>query len=125
MVNPTLYRPEYCEALIEHFREGGTASTFGGTVGVCRKTVDNWKTVHPEFAKAADIGEQIGAFECEKVHRKIALEGGKCPALEFRMMNLGRNAWRRVQVNEVSGPGGSPLETVSRIERVIVDPVKP
>jgi hypothetical protein len=124
-VNPSRYKPEYCEALLDHFRGGGTASTFGGTVGVTRRTVDNWKEQFPEFAEAADIGEQIHVFQCEKEHWKLAKEGAKTGALEYRMQNMGKNAWRRVQVNEVSGPGGSPLETISRIERVIVDPLKP
>jgi hypothetical protein len=49
---PTMYRPEYCQKLIDHMASGKSYETFGYKVGVNRSTVYKWEKKHPEFVDA-------------------------------------------------------------------------
>lgn len=53
---PTKYKREYCQLLIEHMAEGLSFTTFGGKVGVCRRTLFLWVDAFPDFAEAKRIG---------------------------------------------------------------------
>lgn len=49
---PSLYKPEYCERLVTWMSEGNPFETFGTEIGVCRDTLYEWATKHPEFSYA-------------------------------------------------------------------------
>lgn len=61
---PTKYRPEYCEEIVEYFQErldklgnGGrpelpTFERFSAHLGISTVTLYNWANEHPEFFKA-------------------------------------------------------------------------
>lgn len=49
---PTLYRPEYCDLVIEEMAKGYSLGAFAGTVGVSRATINVWMAQHPEFLEA-------------------------------------------------------------------------
>lgn len=53
---PSLYRPEYCEALIRHMEEGNSFESFCGVVEVTRSTIYYWLKIHKEFSDAAHVG---------------------------------------------------------------------
>lgn len=53
---PTDYKPEYCQMLLEHCREGRSFDTFAAIVGVSRNTVRNWRESNPEFLVASEEG---------------------------------------------------------------------
>lgn len=55
---PTSYKPEYAEMLIEHMRKGDSFETFGVEIEpmVCVDTLLEWCKVHPEFSLAKKIG---------------------------------------------------------------------
>lgn len=68
---PSLYKPEYCEKLIEHMSSGLSFETFGASIDVCRATVFNWVNEHPEFLDA-----KKKAFDkCQIFWEKIGVEG--------------------------------------------------
>jgi hypothetical protein len=49
---PTLYRPEYCELVIELGRAGKSKAQMAAQIGVCRQTLDEWAKAEPQFANA-------------------------------------------------------------------------
>lgn len=53
----SLYKEEYCVALINHMKQGGTTESFGIIPGVSIQTIYNWFDAHPEFLEAKKIGE--------------------------------------------------------------------
>jgi len=59
---PTMYRPEYCEELIEHMSRGLSFHSFAGKVGVSRETLYNWAERYPEFLYSKKIGEQKSLY---------------------------------------------------------------
>lgn len=54
----TLYRPEYCELLMEHMSKGFSFTSFGGEIGRGRTTLFEWLDEHPEFRRAKDVGHE-------------------------------------------------------------------
>lgn len=58
---PTEYRPEYCQLLIEHMRQGGSVRTFGAVTNppVSRQTVYDWLDRYPAFLDAKNQGEPL------------------------------------------------------------------
>jgi hypothetical protein len=54
---PTLYRPEYCERIIELMADGLSFAACAGEIGVSRSAIYLWADEHPEFMDAKNIGE--------------------------------------------------------------------
>lgn len=52
---PSSYKPEYCQALIDHMSQGLSFDTFGATIGVSRDVIYKWCNVHEEFFQAKKI----------------------------------------------------------------------
>lgn len=57
MARPSEFRKKYCDALIKHMEKGLSFESFGGKVGVCKKTLYRWVKHHPEFKRAKALGE--------------------------------------------------------------------
>jgi DNA-binding XRE family transcriptional regulator len=53
---PTKYKPEYCEMLILHMKDGNAYRTFAAIVDVNPDTLYEWEKVHPEWREAKKIG---------------------------------------------------------------------
>lgn len=53
---PTKYKPEYCQMLIDHMKEGYSFFTFAAVLGVNPDTVYNWVNLFPEFSEAKRTG---------------------------------------------------------------------
>ncbi|QIC52902.1 putative terminase small subunit [Brucella phage EF4] len=49
---PTLYRPEYCETVIELGKQGDSLAQMAAHFDVSRQTIENWASDHPEFLAA-------------------------------------------------------------------------
>lgn len=49
---PTKYKPEYCELLLQHCEEGYTYEAFAGRLRVATQTLYNWEKEHPAFLEA-------------------------------------------------------------------------
>lgn len=52
----SLYKPEYCEMLIDHMTEGFSYKSFAGKLGITKQALYKWEKDHPEFAEAKEIG---------------------------------------------------------------------
>src|ERR1700721_1643199 len=70
---PTDYRPEYCDALIAHMREGYSFESFGANVGAHKQTLYTWAEVHPDFADAKKEGTALSLKFYEGVAKMQAL----------------------------------------------------
>lgn len=51
---PTLYRPEYCETVVELGREGKSLAQMASHFDVTRQAVLEWANQHPEFFAALE-----------------------------------------------------------------------
>ena len=49
---PTLYRPEFCDLVINLSNEEQWVYEWAHEIGVCTDTLDNWAKSHPEFKDA-------------------------------------------------------------------------
>lgn len=54
---PTKYRPEYCERLVEHMTKGLSFESFAAQVDVSRDTLYEWAHKHPDFSDAKGRGD--------------------------------------------------------------------
>lgn len=53
---PSKYKPEHCERLIEHMKDGNSFYSFGSVVGVGATALKRWLAEHEEFRQAKEIG---------------------------------------------------------------------
>lgn len=100
---PTKYKPEYCDALIEHMSQGLSYQSFAGVIGVSIECLYEWERTYTEFSDAKKEGIQ----KCMLVWEKIGINGalGKIKNFNsasyiFNMKN--RFGWRDKQDIEVS-----------------------
>lgn len=56
---PPEYKPEFCQKLIDHMREGDSFETFGAIVGKSKRTLYNWTEQYAEFQEAKEKGEVL------------------------------------------------------------------
>jgi hypothetical protein len=90
---PSAYKREYCELAKNYCLLGATDDDLASFLGVSRKTVDNWRTTHPEFAEAAKAGkEQADALVARSLYNKAV--GGDTTACIFWLKNRQKHAWR-------------------------------
>lgn len=117
---PTSYKPEYCDAVVEHMAEGASLTSFAASVGVCRDTVSEWCSVYPEFSVSVKRGKAACAAWWEKTGRTQALDGkGNATLVIFGLKNMAAEDWRDKTQTELTGANGAPLQ-VEAIERRIV-----
>ena len=108
---PTKYRPEYCEALVEHMATGASVASFAAEIDVARSTINEWADQHREFSDALSRGKAKCAAWWERVGRDSAQDGkGNATMIVFGLRNMAQEDWQDVQKRELSGPGGKPIE---------------
>lgn len=95
------YKPEFCEMLIEHMREGLTFGSFAAVAKVNRDTLFEWLKGHPDFAHAKSLGEPELLLFDEKILRGMSLgkiAGANVAAHIFKIKNC--HGWRDRQPEE-------------------------
>ncbi len=118
MARPTKYDPAYCDAVVEHMKDGASLTSFAASIEVCRDTISEWANVHPEFSAAVKRGKAVCASWWESLARKGAEGGDANPTLcIFGLKNMAAEDWRDKQDVEHSGH-----VEVSGIERTFVKP---
>lgn len=120
---PSTYDAAFCEQAIEFLSRGYSIAAFAGKIGVARSTVYEWIGAHQDFSDAVKTGQAGAVLWWEDRNRALAQGGdGNATSIIFGLKNRAADEWRDVKATELSGPGGAPVETVNRIESVIVDP---
>lgn len=71
---PTIYKPEYCQMLIDHCSTGLSFESFAGVISVGRTTIYEWRDEHEDFRKAFEEGYQKALLFFEKVGVQIMMD---------------------------------------------------
>lgn len=74
---PTLYKPEYCQMLIDHCSEGLSFEAFAGLIGVAGSTLYEWAKANPDFSEAKSQAMQKCRLWWEKAGTQGMFMGGK------------------------------------------------
>ena len=86
---PTKYRQEYCERVVELSRDGATLTALAVELGVTRDTLYEWQKVHPQFSDACTRARDAARQWWEQVMADQSTGGnnGNSGALLFAMKN--------------------------------------
>ncbi|WP_209018766.1 hypothetical protein [Endobacterium cereale] len=117
---PTKYDPSYCDAVVEHMKEGASLTSFAAEIGVARSTINEWIDQNYEFSEAVKRGKARCASWWEALGRKNAVNGGGNATLViFGLKNMAGEDWRERTSMELSGPAGGaiPIEDKSATPR--------
>lgn len=74
MGRPTLYKPEYCQQLVDHMAQGGSFESFAATPRVSFATLYNWEDEFPDFLEAKNKGMALNLKFYEDM-AKIGMSG--------------------------------------------------
>lgn len=87
---PTAYKPEYCDMLLEHMRGLNSFESFAAEVNVCRTTLYNWCKENPQFLYARKKGRDIAQRGLENVGKGLMTGKikGNVAAWIFYMKNM-------------------------------------
>lgn len=81
---PTKYKPEYCEMLIDHMEAGYSFPSFSAVINVNPDSLYEWAKVHPEFSDAKKRGYMKSLMVYERMG-KLGING--------KIKNFNVTAW--------------------------------
>lgn len=111
--NTLLYRPEYCDLIEEKMGEGFSFTAVAGIIGVSKASISHWAKTYPDFRAAIDRAQAKRLLHWEKAALDVAANGGagsRATMITFGLRNTGQGEWSDLTKQEVSGPGGAPIE---------------
>lgn len=73
---PTLYKPEYCETVIELGKQGDSLVQMAAHFDIARSTIDQWAVDYPEFSEALNKAKAHCQNWWEKAGREGMFLGG-------------------------------------------------
>lgn len=116
---PSKYNSAYCNEVIQHMAEGASLTSFAADIGVCRDTITEWVSKHPEFSVAVKKGKAKCAAWWERQGRLGATGQAQVnPTLViFGLKNMAGDDWRdRKDVDHTSSDGtmSPPKEIIIR-----------
>jgi hypothetical protein len=90
---PTLYRPEYCEAVISFMSEGYDLTAFAGSISVSRDAVYDWMVRYPDFHHAVQVAtaKRLHALQRKLLTTKV---GVGVTAAIFALKNAAPDDWQ-------------------------------
>lgn len=93
---PTAYRPEYCEMVIEDMAQGYSLTAFAGKIRVSRDTVYEWIKQHADFSDAVNRARpaRTRAYETRLM---AARSGAEAASAIFGLKNADPVEWREVR----------------------------
>lgn len=68
---PSKYRPEYCELLVQHMRQGLSFESFGAEVYAHKETLYQWVKRYPDFHDAKKMGTEF----CRSFWERMGVAG--------------------------------------------------
>ena len=114
---PTDYRPEYCQMIKEHMKNGATVLSFAASIGKCKDSVYTWARngKHPEFTVALREAKALSEAHWEKVIalKTIKKTEGSDALLMFWMKN--RFGWRDKTESNIKQETKTVVEFTSEI----------
>lgn len=109
---PTLYRPEYCERVMELGREGKSKAQWAADIGVSRQTLDTWGATHPEFLDALTHATDLQLAWWESKAQEGIHLGGQFNANLWSRSMAARfpNDYTERSKRELTGANGGPIQ---------------
>lgn len=109
---PTLYKPEYCEQVVEMGAQGCSVVQMASRIGVVRTTFETeWPKAHPDFAEALALARQLSqAWWEEQAHGALEKKTFNGALWSRNMASRFPREWREANRTEHSGPDGKPIE---------------
>lgn len=119
MARPTVYKPEFCETVIELGRQGKSVVQMACAIDVVRSTLYEWCKDHPEFSDAFTRAKQLSQDWWE-TQAQCGLTADRFNAQLWSRSMAARfpEDYQERKGVELSGPGGSDIKTTTRIELV-------
>ena len=108
---PTKYRPEYCQQVIDWGKEGKSIEWMCAELGVVYNTlVGSWPKLDPDFAEALELS-QLYALKWweDKGQDGIASRDFNANLYSRSMAARFPNKWREATRLEATGKDGAPL----------------
>lgn len=104
---PSKYDPAYCDAIKAFCEDGASISSFAASIDVCRDTISEWASVHPDFSAAVKVAKAKVAAWYDKTGREIAKNGGgNATICIFGLKNFDSEDFRDKVETEHSGNVG-------------------
>lgn len=128
MARPSDYDPAFCDKIIELGNEGASIAEMAFELNCAKNTLNNWAEQHPEFLNAftrAKLASQVWWERKGRVGMEKSSSEFQASVWSRSMAARFPEDWREVKGTELTGKDGGPVETVGKIERVIVDPSNP
>lgn len=117
---PSLYKPEYCETVIELGKEGKSMTSMALACNVDRKTLDDWARAHEEFSAALTRARALSLEWWEKKAQEN-VDNPKFNSSLWKMMVGSQHREEYGEMKralELTGPGGGPIQT----QTTVLDP---
>lgn len=111
MGQPTKYRPEYCERVIEWGKQGRSLEWMCAELGVVFNTLTaSWPRLFPEFGEALEMS-QLHALRWWEDKGQDNLSNRDFNAQSYSRAMAARfpKKWRETKGHELTGKDGAPL----------------
>lgn len=113
---PSLYKPEYCESVIEWGAMGKSLTWMAAEIGVSRDTIHEWIKVHPAFSDATKRAMAKSQQWWEDAGQGGILMPGFSAAGWAKNMACRFSAeWRDKTETALVGADGGPVKTESTV----------
>ena len=86
MARKSLYRPEFCQQIVEFAKQGKNFTAFADSIGVVEARLWDWGKQHPEFEEARAMAKQ-----CLKIYYEnftMAAAAGKIENCKPELVKL-------------------------------------
>lgn len=127
---PTKYKKQYCNMLIDHMSKGYSFETFAAVIDVDRDTIFEWRHVHPDFSDAfrrakdkcqmfwesKGIDHLIDTTESTREGNSSVTTSKKISAAVYALNMANRFGWYSSK-KEISGDEKKPLNITMNYER--------
>lgn len=119
---PTLYRPEYCERVVELGRDGLSRVQIAAELDVAKSTIQEWEKEHPEFSASMTHAMTLSQAWWERKGQDCLIMGAgatfQASVWSRSMAARFPEDWRENSKHEVSGPNGGPIEHKTTVEYI-------
>jgi len=117
---PTLYKPEYCEKVIEVGKDGGSITAMALACDVSKQTVHDWAERIPEFSDALTRARALSLLWWE-TKAKDNVDNAKFNSSLWKMMVGSQHREEYGEMKralEITGKDGGPIQT----QAIVIDP---
>lgn len=111
---PTMYRPEYCERVIEMGRDGKSITQMAATLGFDKVTLLDWRAAHPDFATALTRATAL-AQQWWEDRGQSGLGDRNFNAALWMKIVASRYRDDYADRKEITGANGGPLQVQSTV----------